>query len=106
VSVAGDAANVINPYSHVPVYRQLADILRKQIESGEFGHLDVLPSEKALVQTYGVGRDNVRSATGLACVSDDRYHRYMAMIAPGAEVSGWSSPLLRRCSGRWAIPPG
>jgi len=65
VSVVGDAANVINPYSHIPVYRQLADILRQQIQGGEFGHLDVLPSEKALVQTYGVGRDTVRSAIAL-----------------------------------------
>ncbi len=65
MSVAGDAANVINPYSHVPVYRQIADILRKQIQSSEFGHLDVLPSEKALVQTYGVGRGTVRAAIAL-----------------------------------------
>lgn len=65
MNVVGDAANVINPYSHVSVYRQLADILRKQIQSGELGHLDVLPSEKTLVQTYGVGRDTVRSAIAL-----------------------------------------
>jgi DNA-binding GntR family transcriptional regulator len=58
----GDAADMINPYSHVPVYRQLAGILRQQIESGELQHLDMLPSEKTLSQTYNVGRDTVRSA--------------------------------------------
>jgi DNA-binding GntR family transcriptional regulator len=56
---------VINPYSHVPVYRQLADILREKIESGELGHLDVLPSEKMLSQTYGVGRDTARAAVAV-----------------------------------------
>ena len=65
MNLVGDAANVINQYSHVPVYRQLADILRKQIERRELGHLDMLPSEKTLVQTYGVGRDTVRSAIAL-----------------------------------------
>lgn len=65
MSLVGDAANVINQYSHVPVYRQLAEILRMQIERRELGHLDMLPSEKTLVQTYGVGRDTVRAAIAL-----------------------------------------
>lgn len=65
MSVVGDAANVINPYSHVPIYRQLAGILREKIENGEYGHLDLLPSEKTLVQRYGVGRDTARSAIAL-----------------------------------------
>lgn len=62
----GDAANVtINPYSEVPAYQQLAQILRDQIKRGELGHLDPLPSESALGQTHGVGRDTVRSAIAL-----------------------------------------
>jgi GntR family transcriptional regulator len=55
----------VNPYSHVPVYEQVAAILRGKITSGELGHLDRLPSETTLVQTYEVGRDTVRHAVAV-----------------------------------------
>lgn len=45
-------AMTIDPDSPVPVYLQLADILRQQIAAGTIRH--VLPSRKALVETYGV----------------------------------------------------
>jgi GntR family transcriptional regulator len=62
----GDATDVtVNPYSDVPVYRQIADILREQIKTGELGHLDALPSEKTISQTYEVGRDTARSAVAV-----------------------------------------
>jgi GntR family transcriptional regulator len=62
----GDCATVtINPYSEVAAYRQLAQIVEDRIKRGELRHLDKLPSEKALEQTYGVGRDTVRSALAL-----------------------------------------
>lgn len=63
MTLMGDAATVtIDPYSDVPIYRQLAQILEDQIKRGELGHLDALPSEKTLGQTYGLGRDTVRAA--------------------------------------------
>ena len=52
----------VNPYSEIPVYEQVAVILRARITSGELKTLDPLPSETALSQTYGVGRDTVRHA--------------------------------------------
>lgn len=55
----------VNPYSHVPVYEQVAAILRGQIASGELASLDRLPSESALAQTYEVGRDTVRHAVAV-----------------------------------------
>jgi DNA-binding GntR family transcriptional regulator len=53
---------VVSPFSDVPVYLQVAAILRDKIAAGELAHLDRLPSESALAQTYEVGRDTVRHA--------------------------------------------
>jgi DNA-binding GntR family transcriptional regulator len=48
--------------STVPAYRQLADILRAQIESGKLEPDSPVPSETTLVQQYGVARGTVRRA--------------------------------------------
>lgn len=47
------------------MYRQLAAILRARIEAGEFERLAVLPSEKTLVQEYGVSRETARRAVAV-----------------------------------------
>ena len=52
----------IDQASFEPVYRQLARILREQIQAGELHPGAALPSEAALSQTFGVGRDAVRDA--------------------------------------------
>ena len=44
----------IDPMSGVPVYRQLADLLRKQIESGELPPRTPIPSAKQLSQQHGI----------------------------------------------------
>lgn len=44
------------------VYRQLADLLRDQITSGQIAPGDLLPYEGRLVQEYGVSRETVRRA--------------------------------------------
>ena len=53
----------INPRSAVPPYRQIAAWLRSRIDAGEFrpGE-DPLPSEKDLVDLFGVARDTARRA--------------------------------------------
>jgi GntR family transcriptional regulator len=53
----------INPRSAVPPYRQIAAWLRSRIEAGEFrpGE-DPLPSEKDLVDLFGVAIDTARRA--------------------------------------------
>jgi len=59
-------------YSDVPVYRQLADLLRQRILSGEIGPRQPLPSGKQLVQEFGIARGtaeraiNVLRSEGLA----------------------------------------
>jgi DNA-binding GntR family transcriptional regulator len=56
---------VINHASAVPVYRQLAQVLRDDIESGRLGPGAPLPSESSLVQEHGISRDTVRKAMDL-----------------------------------------
>lgn len=45
-----------------PVYRQLAAILRAQIESGELRSGRPIPSERTLTQRYGVAVGTVKKA--------------------------------------------
>jgi DNA-binding GntR family transcriptional regulator len=52
----------IDQASFEPVYRQLARILREQIQAGHILPGAALPSEASLSQTFGVGRDAVRDA--------------------------------------------
>jgi len=57
--------DAINPYSDEPLYVQLAGIVRRMIDSGTLQHLDPVPSESSLGQTYGVSRDTVRRTIAL-----------------------------------------
>lgn len=59
------AAERLDKYSDVPLYEQLAAILREMIRSGELKHLDPLPSETQLSQEYDLSRDTVRRAIGV-----------------------------------------
>jgi GntR family transcriptional regulator len=53
----------INPRAAEPPYRQIAAWLRVRIEAGEFRpREDPLPSEKDLVDLFGVARDTARRA--------------------------------------------
>lgn len=54
---------MLNPHSPVPLYRQLADILRNKIRSGEYPPGDRIPSEHQLAHTYAIGRPTARQAT-------------------------------------------
>jgi GntR family transcriptional regulator len=49
----------------VPVYQQLASILRELITSGELARDQALPSESYLVQEYGVSRASARHAVAV-----------------------------------------
>jgi DNA-binding FadR family transcriptional regulator len=53
---------MIDPSADRAVFRQLADLLRGQIESGELGPGEPLPSELRLAQEYGISRTTVRQA--------------------------------------------
>ncbi|MEH0845312.1 GntR family transcriptional regulator [Micromonospora sp. CPCC 205711] len=89
----------IDPRSHTPVYVQLADILRQQIESGELPPGSALPSEARMTQEHGVGREAVRMSISLlrseGLVNTVRGHgshvrqtpqRRQVELGPGASV--------------------
>lgn len=52
----------IDHHSETPVYRQIAAILRADIESGARRPRRPLPSEQHMVQEFGVARDTIRRA--------------------------------------------
>lgn len=52
----------IDRWDPLPVYEQLAEILRGQIERGELVPRQPLPSESYLVGQYGVSRGTARRA--------------------------------------------
>ncbi|MBW2647602.1 MAG: GntR family transcriptional regulator [Deltaproteobacteria bacterium] len=56
---------MLNPQSPVPLYHQLADIIRAKIRAGEYRPGSRIPSETSLASTYGIGRPTARQATEL-----------------------------------------
>jgi GntR family transcriptional regulator len=60
----------LDRHSFVPLYYQLQEILKEQIESGVWRPDDPLPSEPELARRFGVSRVVVRQA--LAILEDDR----------------------------------
>lgn len=55
--------NELNPYSPIPLYHQLAEVLLERIKSGEFPPGSRIPSETTLSESYGIGRPTARQAT-------------------------------------------
>lgn len=68
-------------------YHELADLLRARILSGELAPGDLMPSESALMQTFGLSRPTVRRAIrelateGLVIVR----HGYRSRVRGGEE---------------------
>jgi GntR family transcriptional regulator len=67
------AASQLERTSFVPLYYQLQELLKEQIESGAWRPGDVLPSEPELARALGVSRAVVRQA--LAILEDDHQIR-------------------------------
>src|SRR3954466_13855856 len=57
-------AAMIDPSADRAVFRQLADLLRDQIQSGALGPGEPLPSELRLAQEDGISRTTGRQAIG------------------------------------------
>ncbi|MFI6819696.1 GntR family transcriptional regulator [Micromonospora sp. NPDC050187] len=81
-------------------YRELADILREQITSGQIRPGHRLPSEKVLAQTYGVAGKTARAALlllrqeglaaavrGYGVVVQERAEPEVIVAEPGSTVS-------------------
>lgn len=52
----------IDPTGPVPPYRQIAEILRSRIESGEYPKGTRIPTESEIVDTWEVARTTARRA--------------------------------------------
>lgn len=63
--VRGMARTEIDHDEREPVYRQLAEIIRGQIESGEIRPNYAVPSKRVLVQRYGISTKTVDSAMAI-----------------------------------------
>jgi DNA-binding GntR family transcriptional regulator len=59
------AAQTIDPDSAMPIYMQVANILRSRIESGELIPNRPVPSETQLQQEFGIARGTARKAIAL-----------------------------------------
>ena len=57
--------NILNRQSPIPLYYQVAQILRDQIRDGDLDKISGIPSERSLMQTYNVSRSTARKALGL-----------------------------------------
>jgi GntR family transcriptional regulator len=55
----------IDHYSPTPLYIQLADMLRAQIERGELPPGRALPSQRTLIQEHGLARGTAARAIAL-----------------------------------------
>lgn len=56
---------MIDRFSGVPAYRQVAADLREKVESGAYAPGEKLPSESELLEAYGTSRVTVRQALAL-----------------------------------------
>ncbi|MDY6845672.1 MAG: GntR family transcriptional regulator [Chloroflexota bacterium] len=50
----------LNRHNPTPLYQQLAEIITKRIEAGQYKQNDKLPSENELMETYGISRHVIR----------------------------------------------
>jgi len=69
-------AMVIDREWDEPVYRQVASILRRQIESGQIEARRPVPSIRTLCQTYGIARTT--AAKSLRVLADEGLIRQVA----------------------------
>jgi GntR family transcriptional regulator len=69
-AASGPSAGGLDRTSFVPLYYQLQELLKEQIESGVWAPGEALPSEPELARRHGISRVVVRQA--LAILEDDR----------------------------------
>ncbi|KOX13345.1 transcriptional regulator [Saccharothrix sp. NRRL B-16348] len=89
---------MIDKTSGVPAYRQVATDIRAKIESGEYAPGAPIPSERTLVDQYGVSRPTIRDAIALlrqegALIAE---HGRGVFVRPRATVQRLSRSRLSR----------
>jgi GntR family transcriptional regulator len=102
-------SSVIDPYNAVPKYHQLAGILRKKINDGDWPPQSPIPSERQLEMIYNVSRPTIRQAIELLIHEGYLYreHGKGTFVMPQKlqkgllELTSFSEDLLKR-----GIKPG
>jgi GntR family transcriptional regulator len=102
-------SSVIDPYNAVPKYHQLAGILRKKINDGDWPPQSPIPSERQLETLYSVSRPTIRQAIELLIHEGYLYreHGKGTFVMPQKlqkgllELTSFSEDLLKR-----GIKPG
>jgi DNA-binding GntR family transcriptional regulator len=78
---------VIDPEGDVPIYVQLADLLRERIDRGEIAERRPIPSKKTLIQEFGIAQGTVERA--LAVLKAEGYLKTVIgrgmYVVPAAE---------------------
>ncbi len=59
------AADRIDPIAPVPPYRQIAEILRRRIDSGKYPPDTRIPTESEIIEEFEVARTTARRAVGV-----------------------------------------
>lgn len=93
----------LNPSARAPLYQQLVDRLEQDIRHGVYGADKALPSERALVDVFGVSRVTARKAIDVLVAQGRVIRRHGAgnFVAPRltqslSRVSGFSQELRQR----------
>ena len=81
----------IDPIAPLPPYRQIADILRRRIESGQYQPDTRIPTESELIESFEVARTTARRAIAVLREEGLIY----TVPQRGSYVSGPSSPSAR-----------
>lgn len=86
----------IDKTSHIPLYLQLENLLKKEIAKGTWGEEGQIPTEQMLMAQYQLGRMTVRTAIedlqnqGLV----EKRHGYGTFVAKEKNLSGAFAPFI------------
>ena len=91
-----------DPIQRRKLYQEVLDRLTARIVAGEFGPNDQLPSERELMESYGVGRPAVREAlqhlerTGIVAITHGERARIVVPTPETlvAQIAGGARHLL------------
>src|SRR5689334_2439790 len=90
VVTSGVAVTPVDKSSDRPAFKQIADDIRRQIESGALSPGDRVPSEAQLISAYGVARMTVRQALSVLKAEG------LLLAEHGRGVFVRSKPVVRR----------
>jgi DNA-binding GntR family transcriptional regulator len=89
----GGAGSLVDSDRSVPLYYQVYTAIRQAIEQGQLREGDVLPTEQALCEVFGVSRVTVRQA-----VANLIRDGYVVRLKPRGRLTVRTRPIVQRLS--------